>query len=368
MSKLNIKRQTRCLYSSSVLANLSLTGAWVAILAARGYSLPEIGIAEAVFHLTSIIFEIPSGVLADVLGRKRMLIISSIMHVIANIIMILSFNLFTICLSIAFNALCYNFSSGSGEALAFDSFKEVNQKPLYDKYLSNQMIIYRLFEAISTLCAGFALYIGHQLSYGIDIISCLLQILILSFLVEVKTGNQTQSNVTFVQLMKAILNCFKESIRFMFKSARAFRLMFFNSLVGAFDILLLFFIQAKFPEIGVKGLALGAVLFTMHIGGILGSKVTLLLKKIPYIILYLLCLTTIIAGILIEHSSLWYLMTLGGFISAFADDALQIRTNSILQNMFPSEQRATLISIDSFIFSLIMIVLSPIAGFFFAAW
>ena len=44
------------------------------------------------------------------------------------------------------------------------------------------------------------------------------------------------------------------------------------------------------------------------------------------------------------------------------------RTNTILQNMFPSEQRATLISIDSFIFSVIMIVLSPLAGMFFAMW
>ena len=40
-----IKRQIRGLYLSSIFGNLSLTGAWVAILAARGYSLIEIGIA-----------------------------------------------------------------------------------------------------------------------------------------------------------------------------------------------------------------------------------------------------------------------------------------------------------------------------------
>ena len=46
-----IKKQLSKLYTSSVLGNLSLTGAWVAILAARGYSLVEIGIAETVFHI-----------------------------------------------------------------------------------------------------------------------------------------------------------------------------------------------------------------------------------------------------------------------------------------------------------------------------
>jgi len=39
-----------------------------------------------------------------------------------------------------------------------------------------------------------------------------------------------------------------------------------------------------------------------------------------------------------------------------------------LQDMFPSQQRATLISIESFSFSLVMMVLSPLAGFFFSYW
>ena len=124
----NIKKQLSKLYSSSILGNLSLTGAWVAILAARGYSLVEIGIAETVFHITSLIFEIPSGVLADVFGRKKMLIVSTIMRMIGNIIMIFSCNLLTVCLSIAFQALSYNFSSGSGDALAYDSLKCCNME------------------------------------------------------------------------------------------------------------------------------------------------------------------------------------------------------------------------------------------------
>ena len=51
-----IKKQLSKLYTSSILGNLSLTGAWVAILASRGYSLVEIGIAETVFHIVSLMF------------------------------------------------------------------------------------------------------------------------------------------------------------------------------------------------------------------------------------------------------------------------------------------------------------------------
>lgn len=73
-------------------------------------------------------------------------------------------------------------------------------------------------------------------------------------------------------------------------------------------------------------------------------------------------------GFLVEHSGWYVLMAAGGFLSACGDDALQVRTNAILQDMFPSEQRATLISIESFTFSVIMIVLSPLAGIVFSIW
>ena len=71
MSK--IKKQIRKLYASSILGNLSLTGAWVAILASRGFSLVEIGLAETAYHAASLLMEIPSGTLADVYGRKTQL-------------------------------------------------------------------------------------------------------------------------------------------------------------------------------------------------------------------------------------------------------------------------------------------------------
>ncbi len=98
----HIRKQLSRLYLSTIFGNLSLTGAWVAILAAREYDLVEISLAETVFHITSIIVEIPSGVLANLFGRKNMLLVSSIMRMLGNIIIILSCNLFMVCVSIAF--------------------------------------------------------------------------------------------------------------------------------------------------------------------------------------------------------------------------------------------------------------------------
>lgn len=148
-----------------MLGNLSITGAFVAILSARGFSLVQIGFAETVFHITSLIFEIPSGVLADRYGRKQMLLISHIMGAVGSVIMAVSHSFAFVCLAFVFHELCYNFASGSGDALAYDSLKCVNREERYEMYASTQMIIYRVGNAISTLCAGIAFLIGYEQAY-----------------------------------------------------------------------------------------------------------------------------------------------------------------------------------------------------------
>lgn len=362
----NIKKQLFRLYSSSILGNLSLTGAWVAILSARGFSLVEIGIAETVFHITSVVFEIPSGVFADVFGRKKMLIVSTIMRMIGNIIMILSNNIFTVCMSISFMALSYNFSSGSDVALAYDSLKLFQMESKFERFESNQLIIYRLCSGISTLCAGFAISVGHIIAYGTDFITGAIQIVILFSLSEVYAVNpQKDKNI---KMGKRLIYCFRESVAFIKEMRKAIGLMLCNSFVGAFDILLLFFLQAKLPEKGIPEWCLGLALLFMEMGGIVGSKLIVKLPKLSYKCVFIISALLVSTGFLAEHSTLYWIMAAGGFIAAVGDDALQVRTNALLQNMFPSEQRATLTSVESFSFSVVMIILSPIAGLVFTNW
>lgn len=359
-----IKKQLNHLYASSVLGNLSLTGAWVAILASRGYSLVEIGLAETVFHIVSLLFEIPSGVLADVFGRKKMLIFSTLMRMTGNAIMIASHNLFMVCLSIGFHALSYNFSSGSGDALAYDSLKKAGQESRFDKYMANQLLIYRLCSGLSTLCAGFALHIGHRLAYGTDLVTGLVQLMLLFSLHEITPLAKNGGN----GWLHRLLHCFRESFAFIRRAKKAFPLMLCNSLVGAADILLLFFLQAKLPQKGIPAEGLGLALLLLEMGGIVGSRLVLRLKHLRYRHLFLLSCLMVMLGILLEHSPSYFIMVLGGFIAAMGDDALQVRTNARLQHMFPSEQRATLTSVESFSFSTVMIVLTPLAGLFFTHW
>jgi len=235
-----IKKQIQLLYITNMLSNLSITGAWVAILAARGFSLVEIGLAETVFHITSLIFEIPSGLLADIYGRKKMLLVSQTMAIIGNLIMVFSNGILLVCLSFVFHALCYNFSSGSGDALAYDSLKSVKEEGRYERYCSNQIIIYRVGTAVSTLCAGTALFMGYRLAYILSVVSHVIVLLFTMGLVEVKVHNTTRE--VNKKIWRALIEYFKESFVFLKNNGKATKLMFSNSLVGAIDILLLFFL------------------------------------------------------------------------------------------------------------------------------
>ncbi|MDE6764104.1 MAG: MFS transporter, partial [Oscillospiraceae bacterium] len=275
-------------------------------------------------------------------------------------------NLFTVCLSIAFHALSYNSSSGSGDALAYDSLKISKMECEFERYESNQLIIYRVCSGLSTLCAGFALFIGHRIAYGTDLIMCAAQILVLSSLHEVYASERQSGQKS--NIGAKLIGCFGESLAFLKQVGKAMGIMMCNSLVGAVDILLLFFMQAKLPEKGIPQWGLGFALLFMEMGGVVGSKLILKLPKLSYKQVYAVSAVLVLIGFLAEHSPLYPVMAIGGFIAAVGDDALQVRTNAILQDMFPSEQRATLTSVESFTFSLIMIALSPLAGFVFTYW
>ena len=80
---MNLPKQLRAVRVYSFTSCLRLTDAvWVALLAARGFTLAQIGLAEAVFHLTSLLCEVPSGVAADLLGRRLNLAVSAVFEIL----------------------------------------------------------------------------------------------------------------------------------------------------------------------------------------------------------------------------------------------------------------------------------------------
>ena len=358
----NIRKQMHRLLAVSGLSSFQPAGAsWVALLAARGFSLVEIGFAESCFHLASLLFEIPSGVIADVFGRKKSLVLSQCMFVLSALCMAFSQGLAGVCIALVLDAWGYNFASGAREALAYDSLKAAGYAQRYMDFSSRELAVYRIGNAAAILCTGLALRIGHRPAYLLDALLgtiCLLQACRLK---EIRLDERQFTG----SISGRIRNCFRESIRFFVGGGRTIALMLANSLVGAAAILTVFFLQARLGQVGLNDALLGPALFLVSMGGAAGASLAGRYGRIGYIPAAVLCALGVTAGIFagLGSSALW--MCAGGFLANLCSDFMEVRTDAVLNERFPSSQRSTLLSAASLVFSLVMIVLSPLAGMVF---
>lgn len=357
MSK--IQKQIRNIYTISALSSFQIAGAsWVALLAARGFSLVEIGIAEGVFHVASLLFEIPSGVISDVFGRKRSMILSQCMFCLSALLMVLSESLTGICISLIASAFGYNFSSGTREALAYDTLKSGGMEDEYLRYSSTEFTIYRIGNASAILCAGVALMLGYQKANLLDMIISGVGLLFCFRLKEVEVVEKQYDGM----VSKRLLRCFRESLEFLTHNGRTIGLMLWNAFAGSISVLTAFFLQARLTEAGLLEIWLGPGLFVISLGGAIGAKVVTAVAKWDYRKISALCILGIAGALLLSLRPIPIVMILGGFLGNLFDDLLQVRTDALLNERFPSALRATLVSVSSLCFSVVMILMSPLMG------
>lgn len=360
---LYLKRQMDRLYTITALSSLQFAGAcWAALLAARGFTLAQIGLAEAVFHFTSFWFEVPSGAIADVFGRKRSMIISQCLSAGASIAMLLSSSMESVCIGMAISALGYNFATGSREALAYESLKQYGREAAYEKFVVNDGTIWQIGTAAATLCAGAALWMGPRAAYGIDLILALIGLWPALHLWEPETKRPSPGRA-----VKRIGSAVKESAAFISSNPKALRLMFCDAVVGSMAAMLLYLLQARLPDLGLSAGWLGPVLFLLSLGSTLGLQIARFTGRLRYRLLVLLSGSGVLIGTLLAMVPWMPVVLAGGFLAGMLDDILDVRSDVMLNEMIPSSRRATLVSVSSLAFSLTMLVIAPVMGTIFGA-
>ena len=363
-------KQLRLLYLNTSLGAFQIAGAsWVALLAARRFSLVEIGFAESVFHVASLLFEVPSGVISDVFGRKKSMVLSQCMMLVSSLLMLVSDSMAGVLPAMVFSAFGYNFASGTRESLAYETLKAEGREAEYDGYASTDMMLYTFFSSLATLCAGAALALGYRRAYLVDIglgTVCLMSALRLRDVGYAAAGEEGGKNGPEETVWKKIFQCFRESVRFLLHGRKAMELILLNAAVGAAATLLRFFLQARLTEKGLPDAMLGPALFFMGLGGAAGARLILRCKSWSYGRVFAVSAITVAGCVAAALLPVPAVMVFGGFLSALFDNFLQVRSDVRLNEMVPAGQRATLISVSSLCFSGVMIVLSPLFGLLFS--
>ncbi|MCH6254997.1 MFS transporter [Puniceicoccaceae bacterium K14] len=140
-----------------------------------GLSIADFAILNAVWAATIVLLEVPSGALADTIGRKNLVLASAIIMVIEVGILCLApignkevvFYLFL--LNRILSGTAEAAASGADEALAYDSLKEIGQEESWGSVLESQMKLQSIAFVIAMSLGAF-LYDASSLNTFLNFI------------------------------------------------------------------------------------------------------------------------------------------------------------------------------------------------------
>lgn len=361
---LNLSRQKRALLLLEWSTGFHPAGSvWVLLLGLRAFSLVEIGLVESLFHVVSLWGELPSGLLADLLGRRRTLLLSQAMFVLCALLMAASGGMAGVCIAMAANALAYNLQSGTREAITYESMLQAGREEGYLGFSSLQNGLFRLSDGGAMLLAGATVLLGWRTAYLLDAAVAALGLCGALALTEPERPRAQPRAPSFPA---ALAEVFRAAWAVLRQDRIARRIMALNALVGAGATLTRFFLQQRVGEAVTIPALLGPALFVLGLGGALAGLITGPLDRLPYGRAVLLTGAGVAACVLLARGHFLPVLMAAGLLSGLLDDALQLVSDKRLNTRYPSSARATLVSVSSMVFSLTMIPLAPLFGWLFS--
>ncbi|MDD4849439.1 MAG: MFS transporter [Gemmiger sp.] len=363
---MDIKKQLRHIYAYAFASCLRITNAvWVVLLAARGFTLWQIGLAEGVFHITSLLCEIPSGMAADLMGRRRSLRVSGLMGAAAGVAMVAGSGFGWVCLSMSLMALSYNLISGTQEALTYDSLVQAGCADAYLQVDANVSILQTLGSVVNDLCSLLTGVLGYTGFYLLDAAVALTRTVAAGGLWEpAVTSKQTaRQQHPFAGLPARLREHIALSVRFLVGNPAVARKIMANALISLPCYLTLMFLQQRLTELGLPTMLLGLPLLGVELARLLGTTLGRRLHPGSLLKLYALAamlggLGTAVAG---AAPRVWVAIA-GAMLTGAAFSVWLLHAEKSLHDAYPSDQRATLVSVDSMAYSVLMIIASPLVG------
>ncbi len=101
----------------------------------RGLTLTQVGLMEAIFWIGMMVFEVPTGAVADRFGRRKSLALGGFMFTAGTVMFVLSDGFVGLALSYVVLAFSMTLYSGSGHALLFDSLRVLGRTGEYEKHM-----------------------------------------------------------------------------------------------------------------------------------------------------------------------------------------------------------------------------------------
>ena len=354
----SMKRNVRADYVYCFLHNFDISSAiWVLYMVFKGLPLYQVGIAEGVFHVSSFLFEVPSGALADLFGRKRVIIVGRILSAVSAAMMFFSSNVFSFSIAFIVSALSYNLNSGSEEALVYDSMKAVNKEEGYLKVNSRINMIIEVSQGIATFAGGVLAQYSYSVCYITVIVISLISILPAVLFKEPAACSECEKEERV-----SLMNHFKKCYEILNGNRELLKILLYFPMVFTFNTVVYFYGQQYFSLLGFNKIEISLIMLLNGVFSVLGAfscekVMSLFGENTKYIASVLMGISIIIISL---NNAVLAIAFFG--IMNYANSLLYpIQSNSI-NKLIPSGQRATILSIDSMLFSMFMVLLFPLSG------
>ena len=353
------KRNIKLDYLHTLVRNINFTqGFWLLfLLVVKDFSLFEVGILEMVFHLTSLTMEVPTGIIADVFGRKISRLLGIFSYFIYIAIMLFSGNFTVILIGFIFCGLSFTFESGSGEALVYDSLKLMGEEDRFMKVNGMKEVIYQAAGAISLVASGYVISISFDLSWYLTLGFYILAMLVIMFMRETPIIKKVKS----LKLKELLYNQYVVSTRVVFGNKRLLFLTIIGAMMAAPITTLYLYLPDHLNNLNYSylemGLLLGAHSSLAAIGGYYAHRLEKKYKERK--ILYFIPLFMVISFwlVLVDQIIIIPFIMLGFFDSIF-----YVVLGDYINRIVPSEIRATALSYGGMMFSLVMVIIFPLIG------
>ena len=311
---------------------------------------------KAIYSISVVIFEVPSGYLADILGRRITLILGAILGTLGFLFYSIGGGFWMFLAAEMTLGIGQSFVSGADSAMLFDSLKSDGRSHQYLKYEGINYSIGNYSEALAGLAGGALAEISLHLPFYFQTGIAFLAVPAAFTLLE-PPSKQKPGRPGFRDILKVVHYALVKNIRLRWN-------LIYSSIIGTSTLTMAWVYQLRLDEFGFKEIFIGGTATALNI---LVGTVTLFSsrlerkmgKKITVMTTSLLITGGFVAGGL-THQAFFFLLLLGIFYMArgVATPVLKDYINQIT----PSEIRATVLSVRNLLIRALFAVIAPLFG------
>lgn len=328
------------------------------LLLQKGATLQTLPLLLAIFSVTVVCMELPSGIFADMFGRKMAFLLSCVMHTIAIVMLFAGNHIAWLVSAMIFCGLGRAFSSGSLDALFIDQAMHRLGDNVLAKVTARLMVLEGVGFAAGSIAGGFLASVTHTYLSNLAVQAFLYMTLFVICLRVVSEHPivQTKQRVS----LKSHLNQGKQVVL----SSRRFTWLLMGVLVvGFFLSTVETYWQSNFIRLSKSdniAWMLGFITFTGFVTVILGSTFGQRFMdryKSKWWIIY--TIGRMLFGVSIVVLAIQG--TVGGFVAGYVIVYMFLGINSVvettlLNKMTPASMRASMLSLSSLIAQIGMIL------------